>query len=68
MFLDTEIAEFKSLYKSRFNINIDDGTARKKLSLLVRQMEIIYQPIKKLAIVKYENEEKDELERPAESI
>lgn len=45
MLADSDIAEFKKLYKEKFNIELDDITARQKLSLLVRQMEIIYQPI-----------------------
>jgi len=40
-----DIAEFKALYKKNFNIELDDFEARDKLSKLVRQMEIVYQPI-----------------------
>lgn len=43
--LDTDIAKFKKLYKVKFNISLDDNEARLKLSMLVRQMEIVYQPI-----------------------
>jgi len=43
--LDTDIAKFKKLYKEKFNIDLDNHEARHKLSLLVRQTEIIYQPI-----------------------
>lgn len=43
--LDTDIAKFKKLYKEKFKIELDDHEARHKLSLLVRQMEIVYQPI-----------------------
>ena len=41
----SDIAEFRKLYKERFGKIIDDQTARKKLSMLVRQMEVVYQPI-----------------------
>jgi hypothetical protein len=43
--LNSDIAKFKKLYKEKFNIELDDHEARHKLSLLVRQMEIVYQPI-----------------------
>jgi|GEM_PF-1412043 len=43
--LDTDIAKFKKLYKEKFDIELDNHEARHKLSLLVRQMEIVYQPI-----------------------
>ena len=44
---DEDIAEFQALFKSRFNIDLDHSTARDKLLKLVRQMEIVYQPITK---------------------
>ena len=40
-----DIAKFKKLYKEKFDIDLDDNEARHKLSLLVRQAEIVYQPI-----------------------
>lgn len=43
--LDTDIVKFKKLYKEKFNIELDDHEARHKLSLLVRQMELVYRPI-----------------------
>lgn len=45
--LDSDIAEFKALYKAKTGIELDDHEARRQLSLLVRQMEIVYQPITK---------------------
>lgn len=45
MLTDADIAKFKKLYKVKFSIDLDDHEARHKLSLLVRQMEIVYQPI-----------------------
>lgn len=44
---DKDIAKFKGLYLARFGIEIDDETARRKLSALVKQMEVIYRPIKR---------------------
>lgn len=45
--LDTDIAKFKKLYKEKFNIDLDNHNARHKLSLLARQMELVYRPISK---------------------
>lgn len=48
-----DIAEYKALYKARFGKEIDDNTAREQLSKLVRQMEIVYQPITKKQYAEY---------------
>ena len=40
-----DVAEFQALYKKHFNKDIDYQEALKQLTLLVRQMEIVYQPI-----------------------
>ena len=45
--LKSDVAAFKKLYKEKFDIDLDYQDAFKKLSLLVRQMEIVYQPITK---------------------
>lgn len=45
MITDADITKYQKLYKARFAKNIDRHTARHELSLLVRQMEIVYQPI-----------------------
>lgn len=44
---EKDVKEFQKLYKSKFGKDVDTQTARHKLTLLVRQMEIVYQPIKK---------------------
>ena len=44
---EADITEFQELYKSKLGLQIDRQTAREKLTLLVRQMEIVYQPITK---------------------
>jgi hypothetical protein len=44
---DADVTEFQALFKARFDIELDRTTARDKLSKLVRQMEIVYQPITK---------------------
>ena len=40
-----DVSKFQALYKKYFNKDIDDQEAFKQLTLLVRQMEIVYQPI-----------------------
>ena len=45
--LDSDVAEFQALYKAHFGKDIDHQTAYERLSKLVRQMEIVYQPITK---------------------
>ncbi len=40
-----DIAKFQALYIKHFNIKLDKLEAMDKLSKLVRQMEIAYQPI-----------------------
>lgn len=47
-----DIAKFQAAYLRNFGIEIDDNQARRKLSMLVRQMQAIYQPITKQ---QYEN-------------
>ena len=44
---DKDIAKFQKLYKEKFNIELDYNAAYEKASKLVRQMEIVYQPITK---------------------
>ena len=42
---DDDVAEFRSIYKKRFGKLLSEENARKKLALVVRQLEMIYQPI-----------------------
>lgn len=44
---EEDVTEFQQLYKNKLGLEIDRQTARQKLTLLVRQMEIVYQPITK---------------------
>lgn len=44
---DEDVAKYKRLYLARFGIELDDDTARRKVILLVTQMEAIYKPIKR---------------------
>jgi|ADGO01.1.fsa_nt_gi hypothetical protein len=41
----SDIEKFQKLYKKHFNKDIDYETAYRELSKLVRQMELVYQPI-----------------------
>lgn len=43
--LDSDIKEFQDLYLKYFNQTISREEARKELALLVRQTQIVYQPI-----------------------
>jgi len=45
--LDKDVSEFQALYKAKFGKELDSQTARHKLTMLVRQMEIVHQPITK---------------------
>ena len=48
MITDEDVAEFQELYAEKFGTPIDKDGAYEKLTVLVRQMEIIYQPIRRL--------------------
>lgn len=56
--LESDIKKFRSIYKTKFGIDLDYRTARSQLSKLVRQLEIVYQPLRKEQIEKFiENED-----------
>ncbi len=40
-----DTVEFAALYQERFNVSLSKEQARSKLELLVRQVELVYQPI-----------------------
>ncbi len=54
----SDIKKFKQLYKDKFDIELDDQTAYKKLSLLVLQMETIYKPITKQQAARLDSTDK----------
>lgn len=56
MITDADVIEFQGLYEKRFGVAIDRDEAHRKLMLLVRQMEIIYQPITTSQYEAYMNE------------
>jgi hypothetical protein len=43
--LNSDIIKYQKQYKAQFGKDIDNHTAREQLSKLVRQMEVVYQPI-----------------------
>lgn len=57
MITDADVIEFQEIYEKRFGVMIDRNEAYKKLSLLVRQMEIVYQPITRSQYEAYMNNE-----------
>ena len=61
--IDSDIKKFQSLYIKHFNQVLSNDEARAELSLLVRQMEIVYQPITMTQfdkyLMKYVNEVED---------
>ena len=48
MLTEADIKKYQELCKAKFGVEIDRDTAYTELSLLVRQMQIIYQPITKV--------------------
>ena len=56
---EKDLAEFKALYKKHFDIDLEDFEARDKFSKLVRQMEIVYQPITKQQLEKLYAKDQD---------
>lgn len=63
MITETDVTEFQELYRKRFGVPIEHDEAYKKLTLLVRQMEIVYQPITRSQYEEYVNRYEDENER-----
>lgn len=45
MITEADVQKMQGLYTQRFGIKLERDEAYRKLALLVRQMEIIYQPI-----------------------
>lgn len=51
----SDIKQFQSLYQKHFGIELDSKQAQRKLTLLIRQLEITYRPITKAQAAKYGN-------------
>ena len=56
-FTTADIKQFQGLYVKYFNIKLTDNMARVKLMMLVRQMEIAYQPITQEQFDRLNNED-----------
>lgn len=54
-----DILKFQQLFKARFNVDVDQETARRKLSSLVRQMELVYRPVSKDQLDELKDENND---------
>lgn len=67
MLLKSDITKYKSLYKQRFGVVLTDKVAEDQLTRLVRQVEVIYQPITRAQARKYENEDVDNEPRRPEA-
>lgn len=62
--LDTDVAKFQKLYCTSFGVELDYQSAHAKLSMLVRQAELVYKPITRkqlnaLRITKDEDEKRE---------
>ena len=61
--LDSDLKEYQRLCKKHFGEDVSVDDAREQLSLLVRQMEIVYQPVTVAQfdsyLMKYVNEEQN---------
>lgn len=62
MITDADVAEFQSLYQKQFGRPIEKEEAFRKLTILVRQMEIVYQPIRASQHKKHVNEDESKSE------
>jgi hypothetical protein len=63
-----DIKDFQALYLKHFNIELTKSSARVKLMMLVRQLEVTYRPITKAQLDKLQHVNgnvSDEQVRPA---
>lgn len=56
---EKDVQKLKVLYKSLLGIELDAETAYRKAHLLLRQMELVYQPITKQQAGQLNNENED---------
>lgn len=59
MLTEADVKKYQKLYRARFGVDIDRDDAFTELSLLVRQMEIIYQPITQADLDELEARDKE---------
>ena len=59
-----DIKEFKRLYKRHFGVSLSNKEAQYKLRMLVKQLELVYQPITERQLFKFlEDKRKEEQSR-----
>lgn len=63
MVTPNDVSKFQRVYMKHFGVELEHHVARTKLELLVRQMEIIYQPVEQ-PITKHVNESYYEQSKP----
>jgi len=59
MLTEADVKNYQKLYKARFGLDIDRDDAYTELSLLVRQFQIIYQPISQADVDELEARDKE---------
>jgi hypothetical protein len=59
MLTKADVKKYQKLYKARFGVDIDRDDAYTELSLLVRQFQIIYQPITQADLDELEARDKE---------
>ncbi len=59
MLTEEDVKKYMTLYKARFGVDIDRDSAYTELSLLVRQFQIIYQPISQADVDELEAKDKE---------
>jgi len=63
MLNDNDVKEFQQLFKRQFGVMLSQDIAYRKLTMLVRQIEMIYRPINQKRYEQYvnKNENNDEI-------
>jgi hypothetical protein len=59
MLTEADVKKYQKLYKARFGTELDRDDAYTELSLLVRQFQIIYQPITKADVDAIETKDRE---------
>jgi len=66
MLTDNDVKKFQRLFSKQFGVNLSHDDAYRKLTMLVRQMELIFKPISQKRYEQYVNKDEnyDELQKP----
>jgi hypothetical protein len=57
MLTDNDVIEFQKLFNKQFGVVLSQDTAYRKLTMLVRQIELIYKPINLKRYEQYVNKD-----------